>query len=407
MDAMHILVFNSGSSSLKFQLFRCEANDGVSVLQGAVRGLGGEASCEWRYGGQQHSSAVQVSDHAAAAEQVLELLESHIDPHRSLLDTVTAIGHRIVHGSDTFSEPVLLTAETLAQLDALSSLAPLHNPPALEVVHTCHRRLPLHPMVAVFDTTYFQELPDYVHRYALPGAWSSNAHAIRRYGFHGLAHRSMAERYCARTGSDPERSRLITLQLGHGCSMAAISAGYPLETSMGFTPLEGLIMATRPGDLDAGVVLHLLESGVTPDELSEGLNHRSGLLGLSGVSSDMKTLLQLEAEGHGGAHLAVHAFVHRVRKYLGGYLAVLGGADAIIFGGGIGENAPEIRARICADMEWCDISLDAVTNRRAVGVEATISSFDSATEIHVIQVNEEVYIAQETLRMLAPSTGQV
>jgi len=407
VDVMHILVFNSGSSSLKFQLFSCENNEGASVLQGAVRGLGGEVSCEWRYGEQQQNSAIQLSDHAAAAEHVLELLESHIDPHRSLLDAVTAIGHRIVHGSNTFTEPVLLTPETLAQLDALSPLAPLHNPPALDVVHTCHRRLPLHPMVAVFDTTYFQELPDYVSRYALPEAWTTKAHAIRRYGFHGLAHRSMAERYCTRTNSDPEKSQLITLQLGHGCSIAAISAGYPLETSMGFTPLEGLIMATRPGDLDAGVVLHLLDSGITPDELNDGLNHHSGLLGLSGgVSSDMRTLLQLEAEGHSGAHLAVQAFVHRVRKYIGAYLAVLGGADAIIFGGGIGENSPEIRARICADMEWCDISLDAVANRNTLGAEAPISSFDSIAEIYVIPVNEEVYIAQETLRLLAPSTGQ-
>lgn len=400
MEAMHILVFNSGSSSLKFQLFKCESNDSISLLQGAVRGLGGKASCEWRYGGRQQNSAIQLSDHAAAAEHVLELLESHIDPHRSLLNEVTAIGHRIVHGGDLFGDAVLLTGQALRKLDAVSGLAPLHNPPALAVVDACRVRLPLHPMVGVFDTAYFHELPGYVHSYALPAEWSRRACAIRRYGFHGLAHRYMAERYYTLSGADPEASRLITLQLGHGCSVAALRAGYPLETSMGFTPMEGLIMATRPGDLDVGVVLHLLGQGVTVEELHEGLNQRAGLLGLSGVSGDMQQLLALEAEGHSGAALALQAFVHRVRKYLGAYLAVLGGADAIIFGGGIGEHAAEIRARICRDMEWCGITLDAEANRNATGTEAVISSDNTLTAVHVIPVNEELFIAQETLRCL-------
>lgn len=399
---MQILVFNSGSSSLKFQLFRVDGAVMESQLQGALRGVGGETNCEWRYGEQQGLSTAPLGDHAAAAEYVLDLLESLSSAQGSLLDGITAIGHRIVHGGDTFSEPLLLTPENLLQLEALSPLAPLHNPPALAVVDACRRRLPIHPMVAVFDTAYFQELPDYVQHYALPRDWQQRL-AIRRYGFHGLAHRSMAEQYCAFSGSDPETRRLITLQLGHGCSIAAINGGYPLETSMGFTPLEGLIMATRPGDLDAGVMLQLLEQGMSTAQLQQGLNHHAGLLGLSGVSGDMKTLLQLEAEGHRGAALAVQAFVHRIHKYLGAYLAVLGGADAIIFGGGIGEQAPQIRARICEALEWCDIALDDDGNRNAVGVVSLISSFDSEAEIYVIPVDEEILIAQESLRCLMTS----
>ncbi|HEY0634184.1 MAG TPA: acetate/propionate family kinase [Gammaproteobacteria bacterium] len=401
---MQILVFNSGSSSLKFQLYTIDHAAVVSVLEGAVRGLGGEANCEWRYGGQQQHRAITARDHAAAARHVLDMLEDQIDPSHSLLNDVTAIGHRIVHGGDLFTDSVLLTEQALRKLDAVSALAPLHNPPALAVVDACRARLPLHPQVGVFDTAYFQELPDYVHRYALPAEWRTSACAMRRYGFHGLAHRSMAERYFALSGSDPETSRLITLQLGHGCSIAAIRAGYPLETSMGFTPLEGLIMATRPGDLDVGVVLHLLAQGIPASDLNEALNQRAGLLGLSGVTGDMQQLLALEAEGHRGAALALQAFVHRARKYLGAYLAVLGGADAIIFGGGIGEHSPEIRARICAGMAWCGIALDAETNRHAVGKEAKISASGSSAEIHVLPVNEELLIAQETLRCVQTAT---
>lgn len=400
---MQILVFNSGSSSLKFQLYKIESGSAVSLLQGAVRGLGGKVSCEWRYGDRQQQNAITARNHSAAATHVLDILENEIDASRSLLDEVSAIGHRIVHGGDLFTDAVLLTEQALRKLDAVSALAPLHNPPALAVVDACRMRLPLHPMVGVFDTAYFQELPDYVHSYALPAEWSRRERAIRRYGFHGLAHRYMAERYYSLSGADPEASRLITLQLGHGCSVAALRAGYPLETSMGFTPMEGLIMATRPGDLDVGVVLHLLGQGVTVEALREGLNQRAGLLGLSGVSGDMQQLLALEAEGHSGAALALQAFVHRARKYLGAYLAVLGGADAIIFGGGVGEHATEIRARICRDMEWCGITLDAEANRNATGTEAVISSVNSLIAVQVIPVNEELFIAQESLRCLQTS----
>jgi len=400
---MRILVFNSGSSSLKFQLFKMDANAPASMLQGTVRDLGDETTCEWAYAGKKHSKSLDLNDHDEAVRYVLDLLENCTDGGQSLLDGVTAIGHRIVHGGRAFIAPALITERMLSALEVLSPLAPLHNPPALAVVRACRARLANVPMVAVFDTAFFQDLPDYVHTYALPAEWIKRPQGIRRYGFHGLAHRYMSERYSAINDVAPTSSRLITLQLGHGCSVAAIHGGRPMETSMGFTPMEGLIMATRPGDVDIGAVLHLLEHGiVTASKLSDGLNHHSGLLGLSGVSDDMQTLLVLEAQGHAGARLAVQAFCHRARKYIGAYLAVLGGADAIIFGGGIGEQAAEIRQRICVGMEWCGLVLDTQANQMTVGVEACISMADSQTQAYVIPVDEESLIAQDTLNCLNP-----
>lgn len=395
----HILVFNSGSSSLKFQLFEHVADTPVSTLQGMVRDLGDEAVCEWIYQGKQERTSIAANDHGTAARHVLALLQQITDAGCSLLDTVTAIGHRIVHGGERFFEPTLLTNEALAALDALSPLAPLHNPPALSVIRACQEELPDIPLVGVFDTAFFHALPDYVRAYALPAKWTEQSQPIRRYGFHGLAHRYMAERFATIRAANDTSSRVITLQLGHGCSIAAIRNGQSVETSMGFTPLEGLIMATRPGDLDAGVVLHVLERGVvSAAELNDGLNHRAGLLGLSGVSADMQELLTLEAHGHAGARLAVEAFCHRARKYLGAYLAVLGGADAIVFGGGIGEHAAAIRARICAGMEWCGLQLDEQSNRSAVGMEARISKVDAPLAAYVIPVDEEMLIARDVLR---------
>jgi len=403
----HILAFNCGSSSLKFQLFRADGDTSASELRGIVRDLGDDAICEWVYHGKRERTVVPANDHGVAAGHVLALLELITDADGSLLDTVSAIGHRIVHGGDSFYEPALLTDKTLVALDALSPLAPLHNPPALTVIRACREQLPDIPMAGVFDTAFFHALPDYVRAYALPAEWTEQLQPIRRYGFHGLAHRYMAERFAIIHTANDTPSRVITLQLGHGCSVAAIRNGRAIETSMGFTPLEGLIMATRPGDVDVGVLLHLLEHGsVTAGELMDGLNHRAGLLGLSSVSADMQELLALEIQGHAGAHLAVEAFCHRARKYIGAYLAVLGGADAIVFGGGIGEHAPDIRARICDGMDWCGLQLDGQSNRSTVGAEARISTADASIAAYVIPVDEEALIARDTLSCLSATQTQ-
>ncbi len=352
----HILVFNSGSSSLKFQLFGADGDTSASALRGIVRDLGDEAICEWVYHGKRERTVLSANDQGIAAGHVLALLEQNTDADGSLLDTVSAIGHRIVHGGDSFFEPTLLTDKTLAALDTLSPLAPLHNPPALAVIRTCQEQLPDIPMAGVFDTAFFHALPDYVRAYALPAEWTEQSQPIRRYGFHGLAHRYMAERFSTLHTANDTSSRVITLQLGHGCSVASIRDGRAIETSMGFTPLEGL--------------------------------------------------LALEIQGHAGAHLAVEAFCHRARKYIGAYLAVLGGADAIVFGGGIGEHAPDIRARICDGMDWCGLQLDEQSNRSTVGAEARISTADASIAAYVIPVDEEALIARDTLGCLGAARTQ-
>jgi len=396
-----ILAFNSGSSSLKFQLFGVETGEPRVMLKGVVREFGERALMEVRFRGEAARAKVAAAGHGDAAARVIDIVSSHIESGQSLLSRVAAVGHRFVHGGECFVEPTPVTAEVIERLDELGAVAPLHNPPALAVLRACRERLEDIPMIAVFDTAFFSDLPDYARVYALPAAWMARTPEIHRYGFHGLAHRYMFERCCAVHGLNSASARVVTLQLGNGCSAAAVHGGRAVDTSMGFTPMEGLIMSTRPGDVDAGALLHLLERvTVTAAELGDGLNHRAGLLGLSGVSGDMQELLELEAGGHAGAQLAVRAFCHRARKYLGAYLAVLGGADAIVFGGGIGEHAAEIRARICAGMEWCGIEVDAEANRRAAGREARISTAGSRTAVYVLPVDEEAVIARDTLSCL-------
>jgi acetate kinase len=254
--------------------------------------------------------------------------------------------------------------------------------------------------VATFDTAFHRTLPERASRYAIP-LELADKHRIRRYGFHGLAHRYMTERYAAITATPLEQVKLVTLQLGNGCSATAIEGGRSVDTSMGFTPLEGLIMGTRSGDVDpslAGILAR--REGVDIEEAEAWLNTRSGLLGVSGRSSDMRELLEAEANGDDRAALAVDMFCYRARKYVGAYLAALDGADAVVFGGGIGENAPPVRARICAGMEWCGLTLDEGRNARTVGCEGRISTDDSRVHAYVIQVNEAAVIARDTVRCL-------
>jgi acetate kinase len=259
------------------------------------------------------------------------------------------------------------------------------------------------PMVAVFDTAFHRTMPEVARHYAIPTELADRHH-IRRYGFHGIAHASLANGYAVCTGNSLKQARIITLQLGNGCSVTAIDKGKSVDTSMGFTPLEGLVMGTRSGDIDPSIVSYLSErEKVEPAEVERWLNQRSGLLGLSGRSNDMRELLRaVEQEGDQCAEFAVDLFCYRVRKYLGAYLAVLGGADAIVFGGGIGENAPEVRKRICRNVEWCGVSLHPDRNRTAVGLSAgsggKISTDDSRVAVYVVAADEETWIAKETAR---------
>jgi len=320
------------------------------------------------------------------------------------LASFDAVVHRIVHGGRTLAKPCLLDAGIEAQILDLVELAPLHQPAALAWIKACREVLGASvQQVAVFDTAFFTELPEVAASYALPRALCAK-YGVRRYGFHGLAHQAMWRQWCLLRMHTEGNGRLITLQLGSGCSMAAIKDGRALDTSMGFSPLEGLPMATRCGDIDPGLLTFLQRNeGMTAAQLERLLNEQSGLLGLSGTSGDMQRLLTAE---DANARLAVAAFCYRARKYLGAYFAVLGGADAIVFGGGIGEHAAAIRRNILTGMEWCGIKLDDQANSETIAHGGRISADDSAVEVWVVQVDEAEVLASEAMSILPLAGNQ-
>jgi acetate kinase len=380
-----LLALNAGSSSLKAKLYSLD--EFTLTLESSARLEGiGRRQARLRVDDVTFSGG-SVSDHARAADVLLERL---LPGSSAKANRLVAIGHRIVHGGTQFTAPVRITTDVWRQLDALRELAPLHNPPALTVVRATAARYARVPLYAVFDTAFFAELPRHVRELPLPAEWRSGR-SLRRFGFHGLAHEYLVREARKLPGG---RRRLATLQLGHGCSAAAVLDGKPVETSMGFSPLEGLVMATRPGDLDAGVLLELGRRGESWSTISHVLHRESGLKGLSGASGDVRELLDLEAHGHEGATLALAAFQHRILKYLGAYTAVLGGLDAIAIGGGIGENSPAVRARICRSLEWLGARLDPAANDDAVGVASRITASSSTVAIDVIPVDEELLIAE-------------
>jgi acetate kinase len=394
---MNVLAINCGSSTLKFQIIEMEG--ARTLARGIVERISGDSAIEFSAGsGQVLREAAQITDHGEATRRVLRWLEQLGFTGRRGID---AVGHRVVHGGDRFVEPTLIDGEAMEAIAELEELAPLHNGPALSAIRAARVVLgPNVPMVATFDTTFHRGMPERASRYAIPVDLAKR-HGVQRFGFHGLAHRYMAERYAEVTSTSVGRTKLITLQLGAGCSATAVEGGRSLDTSMGFTPLEGLVMGTRSGDVDPSLAGFLARKEGVPVEEAEGwLNTQSGLLGVSGRSPDMRELLEAETAGDARAGLAVEMFGYRVRKYIGAYLAVLGGADAIVFGGGIGENAPTVRARICAGMEWCGLALNRDLNTAAIGYEARISSDDSTLHAYVIPVDEASLIGNDTLSCL-------
>lgn len=380
-----VLALNAGSSSLKAKLYACTGLELTLESSARLEGIG-RRQARLRVDDVAFSVGA-VGDHARAAEVLLDRL---LPGASTKADRLVAVGHRIVHGGTQFTAPVRITTDVWRQLDALSEAAPLHNPPALAVVRATSARFGRVPLYAVFDTAFFAELPLHAREVPLPAEWRFGR-GLRRFGFHGLAHEYLAREARKLPGN---RRRLVTLQLGNGCSAAAVLDGKPVETSMGFSPLEGLIMATRPGDLDAGVLLELARRGESWSTISHVLHRESGLKGLSGATSDVRELLELEAHGHAGAALAMAAFHHRITKYLGAYIAVLGGLDALAIGGGIGENAPAVRARICRSLDWLGVRLDAAANDEAVGVARRITGAGSVVAVDVIPVDEELLIAE-------------
>jgi acetate kinase len=399
---MRVLAINCGSSSLKFEVVETAAEG--RPARGAVERIGADAELSATGpDGQDIRRAVPAADHGRAAHLVLDWLRQ---AGQLSAGGIAAVGHRVVHGGDRFVAPVLIDAAVLAAIQALEELAPLHNGPALAAITAARTALdPSVPMVATFDTAFHADMPPRAARYALPRDLAARHH-VRRYGFHGLAHRSMVERYAAVTGTPMEQARLVTLQLGSGCSAAAIAGGRSVDTSMGFTPLEGLVMGTRSGDLDPSLAGFLAErEGVAVSEVERWLNTRAGLLGVSGRSADMKQLLELERAGDADAALAVEMFCYRARKYIGAYLAALEGADAIVFGGGIGERAPAVRARILAGLGWCGLVLDHARNAAAVGVAARITADAARIHAYVLPVDEALLIARDTAAVVRAVRG--
>jgi len=402
---MKILVLNCGSSTLKFQLIEtAEASQPERKLaRGLVDRIGAGASYRFEAAGADSTeNSAAVATHEDAVRLVMDWLKSNSGSNHP-----QAVGHRVVHGGDRFVSSVLIDEAVIAELEALCEIAPLHNPGALSGIRAARKILGAGvPMVAAFDTSFHHAIPEHAAIYAIPFELSER-HKIRRYGFHGLAHQYDIGRYAELIGKAVTYVSAVTLHLGNGCSATAIRNGQSIDTSMGFTPLEGLVMGTRSGDLDPALVSYLArKERVDAAEIDSWLNQRSGLLGLSGLSNDMRELTAAY-QTNPRARLAVDAFCYRARKYLGAYLAVLGGAaQAIIFSGGIGENAPMVRKNILSGMEWCGVNIDAAANEAVIGRDGKISSSDSKLDIFVVHTDEEAIIARQTARIIGKRLQQ-
>lgn len=399
---MNVLALNCGSSSVKFQVVTVgpdmpDPSGERCRVRGAIERIGDSPALSLQLESDApHREPVPASDYGAVVRLAIEKIRSQGVP-------MDAVGHRVVHGGRRLTQPVIIDRAVVSAIEALERVAPLHNAPSLAGIHATQAVLgPDVPMVAVFDTAFHAGLPDHAAWYAIPHELSVK-HEIRRYGFHGISYRYVLSRYCRLVGAPADRATVVAFHLGNGCSAAAIKDGACIDTSMGFTPLEGLVMGTRSGDVDPALIPYLAgRDGVSVADVERILNERSGLRGLAGGNHDMRELLERMA-GDRRAQLAIGVFCHRARKYLGAYLAALGGADGVIFTGGIGERAPEIRARICEGMEWCGLSLDVSLNDKAVGREMDISAATSRLRVFAIPTAEDLIIARDTAVCLGTS----
>jgi acetate kinase len=408
---MNILVLNCGSSSLKFQIISTDLeqiaqNADRHLAHGQIERIGGSAIVTFAAGGKKtERSAAPIRDVRAALETVLRWISESgaVDGINSLGD-IEAVGHRVVHGGEKFRQSVLITDEVLRGIEDCIELAPLHNPANVKGIRAAREVFGKNILqAAVFDTAFHQTLPEKSYLYAVPYQFYRR-HRIRRYGFHGTSHRYVAYRYRTIENIPRDKVNIITMHLGNGCSIAAIKGGNSIDTSMGLTPLEGLVMGTRAGDLDAAIIEFICEKeGLSVQETQTLLNKQSGLLGISGLTNDMRELLaEAEESGDRRARLAIEIFCYRVRKYIGAYLAAMNGAEAIVFAGGIGENSAKIRALICDGLAWCGAELDAERNEALMKErEGVVSKESSKLKIYVIPTNEELLIARDTVRLIA------
>ena len=403
---MNVLVLNAGSSSLKYQLINVETHE---VLAKGICERVGSAEAFHKHGIDENEVVIDtpMPDHNAAMALVLEALTSGPTKAIDSLDDIDAVGHRVVQGGKYFDRSVLIDDDVVAKIDELAELAPLHNKAALMGIEACREQMPGKPMVAVFDTSFFQTIPPKAYMYPLPYELYEK-HAIRKYGAHGTSHRYIAERAAAFMDEPLEDLKLITCHLGNGCSISAIDHGVAVDTSMGLTPLDGLMMGTRCGAIDPAIVPFIMEKeNLTAAEVNDLMNKKSGLLGISGISNDLRSVRQASEEGDERAQLAYDMYSNSAKKYIGQYIAVMGGVDAIVLTAGVGESCDKMRRMIFAGLQPLGIKIDLEKNRKGLRGEREISTDDSEVRIVIIPTDEEYMIARDTYQLVKEGTLEI
>jgi acetate kinase len=399
---MKILVLNCGSSSIKFQLF--EMKDKTVPVKGIAEkvGLKGSFVRIEKSDGEKVRFEGEILDHIIGIEYILGIITSKKHGCIRSLSEIDAVGHRVVNGGERFSSSVLITDDVQSEVERFCEIAPLHNPANLKGINAIKMLIPGTPQVAVFDTAFHQTLPPYSYMYAIPYSLYKK-YGIRKYGYHGTSHYYISKRACEILKADISRQRIITIHLGNGASMAAVKDGKSIDTSMGFTPLEGLIMGTRSGDIDAGVITFIMDKEqIGISAIGTLVNRQSGMLGITGVSSDMREIEEAAVQQHNHrAVLGLDMFHYRVKKYIGAYAAAMGGVDIIVFAGGIGENSPSSREVICEGLEFLGVEFDKEKNKGLRSKEAVISTPSSRVKVMVVPTNEELVIAEDTMRIIS------
>ena len=392
---MNVLVINAGSSSLKYQLLNPDTQE--ILAKGLCERIGIDGKFTYKPTGKTAVKAADVAmpTHSEAIQTVLNALVDKDNGVIASMKEIDAVGHRVVHGGEKFAKSVRITDEVMATIEECNPLAPLHNPANIIGIRACQQLMPGTPMVAVFDTAFHQTMPPVAYTYALPYEYYEQD-KVRRYGFHGTSHKYVSQRAAAMLGKPIEELKLISCHLGNGSSITAIDGGKSVDTSMGFTPLAGLPMGTRAGDLDAGILQYLMNKhSMNIDEMLNVLNKKSGVEGISAISSDFRDLENAEAQGNQRAELALRVFDYSVKKYIGAYAAAMGGVDAVIFTAGVGENGPETRESACAGLEFLGIKIDPEKDK-VRGKEMDVSADDAKVRVLVIPTNEELMIAMDT-----------
>ncbi len=397
---MNILVINAGSSSVKYQLI--DTVNEIALAKGNISRIGMSASVLTHkpHDRDEIKVSAEILDHIIAIEYIVSILMSENHGVIKDISEIHAVGHRVVHGGEKFSSSMLINKELMQELRNLIELAPLHNPHNIRGINACMKKMPDVPMVAVFDTAFHSGMPPHAYIYGLPFVMYKK-YGIRRYGFHGTSHRYVSDIAAEELGKEITDLKIITIHLGNGASMAAVNNGVSVDTSMGFTPLEGLLMGTRSGDLDPAIILHIMaREELTLHEANTLLNKHSGLAGISGISSDMREVIEAAEDKNFNASLAMETYCYRIKKYIGAYAAAMGGADALVFTAGIGENSPIIRKLSCENLGYMGIEINEEKNNEAIGMTMDISSDDALVRTFVIPTNEELVIARDTQQIV-------